>query len=168
MNKQNINSDLKNKLFATDENIVLSALDSLKERGNKNYLPLLFELLLSKPEKTIEKEILTILGTVKDKESIPIFMDAVKEEKFLPIRKEILVACWNNGLDYSPHLNSIVNLIINDEWVIAFEAFTIIENLEHFPQPEETKEIKLKIAGALKSIDEQKVYFLEELLRLIP
>lgn len=168
MNQPKINSAIKNKLFSAKTEEVLWALNTLKDKGNKEYLPILFELLLSKPESEIEKEISKLLGTVKDKDTISVFIEALKEEKFKPIRKEILTTCWQNGLDFSSHINVFVDLIINDEWAVAFEAFTVIENLKHFPPAEEFKETKLKIARALKSANEQKVYFLEEILRMVP
>lgn len=168
MKTPKINSDLKNKMFSTDTNTVITALNALKEKGNKEYLPILFELLLSKPEDEIQKEIMKLLGTVKDKDTVPVFVAALQEKKFSAIKKEILISCWQNGLDYSKHLDIFVGLIIDGEWEVAFEAFTVIENLEHFPVEDEVKEIKLKIARALKSANEQKGYFLEEILRLAP
>lgn len=168
MNKPKINSTLKNKLFSVDTQEVLSALNTLSDKGNKNYLPILFELLRLQPEAEIRKEIIKLLGTIKDKETIPVFIDALQEAKFSAIKKEILNCCWQNGLDFSSHLDVFVNFVINDEWEVAFEAFTVIENLEHFPPEEELKNTKLKIAGALKLANEQKSYFLEEILKLAP
>lgn len=166
MNKSKINADLKNKLFSNDTKVVLSALNSLKDKGNKDYLPMLFELLLSIPEAEIQKEILKLLGTIKDKETIPAFVEALEDKKFSAIWKEILTACWQNGLDFSEHMRVFVDLVIEGEWEVAFEAFTVIENLEFFPPEEELKEIKLTLAGALKKANEQKAYFLEEILKM--
>lgn len=168
MTKIKINQATKNKLFSTDTNEVILALNSLKEKGNKEYLPILFELLLTEPQEAICKEILKLLGTVKDIETIPVFMEAFKDEKFVPIQKTILISCWQNGLDFSNYFDVFIDLIINGDWEVAFEAFTVIENLEYFPAAEELKETKLHIARALKSTNEQKSYFLEEILKMIP
>lgn len=168
MNKPKINYTLKTKLFSTDNNVVLSALNSLKEKGNKDYLPILFELLVAAPEEEIRNEIVKLLGTIKDKNTIPVFIEALHEKKFLAIRKDILTTCWQNGLDFSSHLAVFVDLVIESEWEVTFEAFTVIENLEHFPPEEDVKAIKLKVANALKSADEQKGYFLEKILKLVP
>lgn len=168
MNKPKISTEIKTKLFSSDTFIVLEALDLLKDKGNKNYMPILFELLLSKPEAEVEKEIIQLLGTIKDKEAVPVFIGALTEDKFKTVRKEILTACWQNGLDFSSGIDIFADIVINDEWEVAFEAFTVIENMEHLPAKDDFKETKLKIARALKSANEQKVYFLEELLRMAP
>jgi hypothetical protein len=168
MTQNKINQDIKSKLFSADKNIVLAAIDTLKEKGNKEYLPLLFEILLTESEQEIRNEILKLLGTIKDVDTIPIYMEALKEERLLTIRKELLTSCWQNGLDFSNYFDEFVDLIIDGEWEIAFEAFTVIENLEHFPPEEKMKESKLRIAKALKLANEQKSYFLEELLKMAP
>ena len=166
MNKSKINTELKNKLFSSDTKVVLTAINALKDKGNKDYLPILFELLLSKPEDEVQKEIIKLLGTVKDKDTIPSFIEALKDKKFSAIWKEILTACWQNGLDFSPYMYVFVDLVIVGEWEVSFEAFTVIENLEFLPPAEELKEIKLTLARALKQANEQKAYFLEEILKM--
>lgn len=166
MNKSKINEVLKKQLFSADTDKVLAAINILKDQGNKEYLPILFELMLAGNEAVIEKEIQKLLGTIKDKETIPVFIATLQDEKFKAIRKKVLVVCWQNGLDYSDNIDVFVNLVITEEWETAFEAFTVIENMEHFPSPEVMHPIKLKIAGALKVADEQRAYLLEELLKL--
>lgn len=168
MTQNKINQDTKSKLFSADKNIVLAAINTLKEKGNKEYLPLLFEILLTESEQEVRNEILKLLGTIKDADTIPMFIEALKEKRLLTIRKEILTCCWQNGLDFSNYFDEFVDLIIDGEWEIAFEAFTVIENLEHFPPEEKMKESKLRIAKALKLANEQKSYFLEELLKMAP
>lgn len=166
MTKSKINQQTQKNLFSTDINVVISTLNLLKEKGNKEYLPILFELLLLKPEIEVEKEIIKLLETIKDSSTVAVFVEALKEERFVPIRKNILTCCWQNGLDFSSYIDLFVDLIIEDEWEVAFEAFTVIENLKHFPPAEELKETKLRIANALKSANEQKQYFLEEILKM--
>ncbi|MFV0592498.1 MAG: HEAT repeat domain-containing protein [Draconibacterium sp.] len=166
MKQQKIDTATRDKLFSANSETVLSAIETLREKGNKEYLPILFELLFSAPEEEVKNAILKLLGTVKDKETIPVFIDALQNKKYISIRKEIATACWQNGLDFSGHVHVFADLIINENWEVAFEAFTVIENLEHFPPEEEFKAIRLKVAGALKTADEKKQYFLEEILRM--
>lgn len=166
MNKAKIDQTIKTQLFSADKDKVLTALQKLKAAGNKGYLPILFELMVAGCETEVENEIKKLLGTVKDKETIPVFVHALQEEHFKPIRKEVATICWQNGLDFSNNIEVFVDLVINENWETAFEAFTVIDNLEHFPSPEIMKPIKLKIAGALKLADEKKAYMLEELLKI--
>jgi len=166
MQKDKIDQELQKRLFSSNTETVVAALQSFKDSGNKANLPLIFDLILSKPAPEIVKEIANLLATVKDKETIPVFIDALQDDKYKSIRKNLATACWQNGLDYSLHMDVFIDLIIQEEWEVAFEAFTVIENFDHFPPEAQYKELKLKMAQALRNVDEQKQYFLEEILKM--
>jgi hypothetical protein len=70
-------------------------------------------------------------------------------------------------MDFSDHLPFFVNLVINEDWKIAFEAFTVIENMEYFPGKEVRKQVSDLINKALENASDQKKYFLEEIMTLI-
>ncbi len=125
---------------------------------------MLFDLLNSNPAKEITDEINKLLSTVKDKETTESFIEAVTDKKYKPIRKLILTACWQNGLDFSNYLPVFVDIIINDDWENAFEAFTIIDNFEFLPEQKIVKKAILKIEAAMENANEQKAYFMNEIL----
>lgn len=163
MNSQ-INKKLGQDLFSANPETVISAINRIKEVGNKFYIPLFFDLLNTRPEPEIEREIMALLSTVKEKDTVNTFMRAVEDEKYKPIRKSILTACWQNGLDFSTLLPVFINLIISEPWEVAFEAFTIVDNLEHFPGEAIINTSIQKIEAALPAADGQKQYFLNEIL----
>lgn len=164
MKQEKIDEQIRTKLFSSDTNVVVSAIETIERKGNKLYLPMIFDLLNSFPEPEIETEIKNLLGTVKDKEVINSFMRAIENEKYKPIRKTILTACWQNSLDFSTFLPVFVDLIINEEWEVAFEAFTVVDNLEFLPNNEIIKIAVDKINVALPVATEQNKYFLSEIL----
>lgn len=164
MKQEKIDEQIRTKLFSSDTNVVVSAIETIERKGNKLYLPMIFDLLNSFPEPEIETEIKNLLGTVKDKEVINSFMRAIEDDKYKPIRKTILTACWQNGLDFSTFLPVFVDLIIKEEWEVAFEAFTVVDNLEFLPNNEIIKIAVDKINVALPVATEQNKYFLSEIL----
>ena len=164
MNQGKTDEQIKKNLFSVNTDVVISAIESIQKKGNKLYLPILFDLLNSTPEPEIETGIKNLLGTVKDKESVNSFLRAIEDDKYKPIRKEILTACWQNGLDFSTFLPVFIDLIINEDWEIAFEAFTVIDNLEYLPGQEIIKISVDKIKKALPFACDQNKYFLGEVL----
>jgi hypothetical protein len=167
MQKNLTDNALKAKLFSADTTLIVEALNTLKDKGNTAYLPLLFELLNTNPEAEVDKEIIFILYNLKIKDAVPVLVEAIQNPKYLPIRKKLTAACWQNGLDYSQFLPVFVDLVINEDWETGFEAFTVIENMENFPDKEITGIAKDKIHKALKDAGDQKKYFLHEILSLI-
>jgi HEAT repeat protein len=164
MSQLKIDEQIKNNLFSANADVVISAIEEIQKKGNKLYLPVLFDLLNSNPEPEIETEIKNLLGTVKDKESVNSFMRAIEDDKYKGIRKSILTACWQNGLDFSTFLPVFIDLVIHEDWEIAFEAFTVIDNLEYLPGAEIIKISIAKINNALPQASEQNKYFLNEIL----
>jgi len=164
MNQGKIDEQIKKNLFSAKTELVISALEAIQKKGNKLYIPILFDLLNSSPEPEIAAEIKNLLGTIKDKEAANSFLRAIEDDKYKSIRKEILTACWQNGLDFSTFLPVFINLIIHEDWEIAFEAFTIIDNLEFLPSAEIIKTAVGKINEALPFANEQNKYFLNEIL----
>lgn len=164
MNTEKIDEQIKNKLFSAKTEVVISALEAIKAKGNKLYIPVMFDLLNSSPEHEIEIEIKNLLGTVKDKTTVNSFMRALEDDKYKKIRKTILTACWQNGLDFSTFLPVFIDLIIHEDWETAFEAFTVIDNLEFLPGAEIINLSVLKINEALNHVPEQHKYFLKEIL----
>ncbi|HSO86353.1 MAG TPA: HEAT repeat domain-containing protein [Draconibacterium sp.] len=164
MNQGKIDEQIKKNLFSTKTDVVISAIEAIQRKGNKLYIPVLFDLLNSSPETEIESEIINLLGTVKDKETVNSFVRAIEDDKYKGIRKSILTACWQNGLDFSTFLPVFIDLIIHEDWEIAFEAFTVADNLEYLPSPEIMKISVAKINDAMPTASEQNKYFLSEIL----
>lgn len=163
MKQENINEKLRLALNSEDIEVVKDALEKISVTGNRFYLPLLFDLLNTMPEHEVEVEITKLIGSVKNKESVNTFMRAVEDEKYKPIRQKLLAACWQNGLDFSNFIPVFIDFIINEDWETAFEAFTLIDNLEFLPGEEIINLSKLKIKEAMPSTNEQKRYFLTEI-----
>lgn len=162
MTRKQINTTIKEDLFSAETKTVISAISTIEKKGNNLYIPFLFDLLNSHPEKEIEDKIKQLLATVKDKGSVKSFIEAIQNENYKSILKTILVACWHNGLDFSSYTPVFLDIIINDEWEIAFEAFTIIDNFEYIPEQEIVEKSIQIIDNTLKSVNEQKAYLLEE------
>lgn len=164
MNTEKLDQNIKINLFSTNPEKVVAAVHRIKEIGNKKYLPILLDVLLSHPEEEVEKEIRNVLDTVKLKDTVPVFIDALLNEKYAPVKKILLTACWQNGLDFSNYLPVFIDIVIADDWETSFEAFTVIDNMENTPDPE-TLEISLtKINKALETSTGNNKYFLQEIL----
>ena len=156
MSSDKLDPQIKTDLFSSNTERVISAITLLREKGNKLYLPLLFELLVSQPDNEIVKAIEKLLGSIKSDDSVPYFTEALKNDKFKSIQKSILTACWQNGLDYAGYWPLFVEIVIQEEWETAFEAFTVIENMDNLPEPETAKQIIERIESALKITTGQK------------
>jgi len=167
MEKKKLDKNIEANLFSANTATVTATLNTLKEKGNNAYLPLLFDLLNSNPEAEIEQEIIFILYNLKIIDAVPVLVEALQNPKYLPIRKKLTAACWQNGLDYKNYLPVFVDMVINEDWETGFEAFTVIENMENYPEQDILDIVTEKIRQGLIKANEQQKYFLHEILTLI-
>ena len=167
MNQEKIDSRIRDDLFSAHTDTALKALEQIRTKGNKLYLPLLFDLLASTPEDELQAEILRVLGSVKQPDAVDVFAEALASEKYKLIRKQLLVACWQNGLDFKEQLPLLVDFVINEEWETGFEAFTIIDSLKELPSQNIRNNVSDKISDVLDKTEGNKRYFLKEILIII-
>lgn len=167
MNGGKIDKNIEVRLLSGRSVSVLTALNEIKTKGNIVYLPLLFNLLNSSPDAQIEKEILHILGTLKIQEAASVMAGALQNSDYLQIRKKLTAACWQNGLDFKNYLPVFIELIIREDWETGFEALTVIENMEIYPEKEITEKSITMIHEAMPEVTDKKRYFLQEVLTLI-
>ena len=161
---QQIISNLQSK----KTELVLETIEQLRSSGNLSYMPALFDLLNSSSEKEINSAILKLCSDIKNTEIIPLLIDAILDEKYAGIRKNLISICWENRLDFSSYLPLFVELVINEELEVAFEAYTVIINLEGKVAPEMINREIDKMEAALNQVSEQKKQLLIDIIDFLP
>ncbi|MDP4183793.1 MAG: hypothetical protein Q8862_01360 [Bacteroidota bacterium] len=154
-------------LVSQDPSVVLSALEGIAEKGNCSYISYLAELLHSSSNEEIKTRIIGILNDVKVKDAANELVALLQNKHYQTEWKTLSMCCWGNGLDYTPHLPAFVNIVISEPFETAFEAFTVIENMEGKTTQEQKDNVINKIKSAIPTISEDKVYLLQELIKII-
>ena len=167
MTNRKLDKQLESELFSAQSENVILALNTLKEKGNIHYLPILFDLLKSNPDKEVEEEITKILGNLKVQEAAPVLAEALQEPGYKSIRKPLATACWQNGLDFKEELPVFVDLVIEEDFETGFEAFTVVDSMEKYPEEKVIENVTDRIHESLGDANEQKKYFLHEILTMI-
>lgn len=155
-------------LHSGNHEMIVSAVQELREEGNPAYLPLLFELLHSTTSRSVKKSITGLLAEIKQKEIIPMFVEAIQNKQYTEELQSIVSACWENGLDYSEYLPVFVDLVIEKEFLVAFEAYTVIMNMTGKISNAIKEAESKKIREALRSVNTNKTDLLQDLLEFLP
>jgi len=125
--KENINQKLLSGLNSPDEIIVSSTLGELRMHGNIEVLPTVFTLLFSKKMENLEDEIVNLINDIKDPEAVPVFMEAIKTFRGKNGYEQLVSACWQCGLDFSPYIDQFILLVLEEDYYTSLEAFSVIE-----------------------------------------
>jgi len=93
-------------------------------------------------------------------------IEVLNEEKYLPIRQEILSTIWNTKVDFSNYIDEFVEIAVNGSFMETLDCLTIIENLEGPFMEEDILECQLHLKNYMESKapkDEQKSQLLSEI-----
>lgn len=127
---QNEHTNLLKRLNSADPEIVLQTIEELREEGQTSDFPILLEMLRIVKNPEIKAKITGLFANLKDKATVPLMVEAIQDEKNAPVFQQLVSACWENGMDYTPYLSVFVDLLIDKEFLVAFEAYTVITNME--------------------------------------
>jgi hypothetical protein len=171
MSKDNRTTDQNNllkELSLADPEKVIEALEGLQESGRVSDIPVLIELMNLTQNPEIKSKIAGLFGNLKETDAVPIIIEAIQNQKYAPILKELVSSCWENGLDFSKYLSLFIELLINNDFVISFEAYTVITNNEHrIDQKIIDQEID-RLEKSLPLISEQKRPLILDVIDFLP
>lgn len=161
--------DLLKQLASNDHAAVLQAMVKLERAGNINDLPSIIRIMSGITEASLIKEFTYFLSNVRSVQAPAILAQFLADPDFANIRVELVRACWESDLDYTPHLMLFTRLFIAGDYMLALEAFTVIENtfLERQVSMEILKEILSLISNSLPDQPETKQRLTLELIHVL-
>jgi len=163
-----INQDTITNLQSSNAELVNETINQLSESGNSAYLPFLFELLHATSNDEIKRRIARLLAELKHSDAIPMIVEAIKNKAYTEELQYLVSACWENGMDYSEHLSLFIDLMIQHEFMIAFEAHTVITNMTGKISMAACEQESTKIKNALLQVPVENRQMLEEVLEFLP
>lgn len=145
---QNKKKQIKTDLQSENPLIVLEAIQKLRQEGSPVLLEALIESLCSTENNDIKTSIILFLDDLKDKESVPVILEAIQNVKCKNNKGGIVSSCWKSGLDFSSALDVFLEIFISDEFTIALEAYSVLENnIPILPKEDVDKHLNYLLKG---------------------
>jgi hypothetical protein len=171
MTAEHLHHDHKNileGLKSADSLKVIETLEELRVSGKATDIPLLIELLHLTPNPEIKSKITDLFANLKESDAIPLIVEAIQNQKYAPELKELVASCWENGLDYSNYLTLFVDLLIDGEFMVAFEAYTVVVNMT--AKIDQTKiDVEIdRLEEAMKTATDQKKALILDVIDFLP
>lgn len=156
------------KLNSENPIIIKETLIELREKGTFENTPLLFDLLVKHHNSNIANTIKSFISDIKDSSVKNTIVDYLKNEKYKIIKKDLLTICWESRFDFSDNLDIFVTSLINDDFITAFEALTVIENLNSNISEEIKEEQTNRLKDAILKADNSKQQLIHDAIHIIP
>lgn len=160
--------DILKGLESSNSVKVIETIEELRALGKASDIPLLVELLHLTQNPEIKAKITELFSNLKESDTIPLIIEAIQNQKYAPELKELVASCWENGLDYSNYLTLFVDLLIDSEFLVAFEAYTVIMNMTaKIDQAKIDLEID-RLEEAMQTATEQKKELMLDVVDFLP
>lgn len=115
------------KLFDENEySTLLVNRDGFNKKDND-----IADLIESLLEKEINRqELEEIFKKLKDKNAHAILVESIKKAGKVSEKTKLAAACWETGLDFTSEFLFFVELACQNDFALAMEALTVVENIE--------------------------------------
>ncbi len=165
---QNENKNILRGLESADSLKIIETLEELRISGKVSDIPVLIELLHGSQNPEIKSKICGLFANLKESDAIPLIIEAIQNQKYEPELKELVSCCWENGLDYSNYLTLFVDLLIDSDFLVAFEAYTVILNMISTIDPAKIDAEVDKLEKAMHLASDQKKELILEVIDFLP
>jgi len=118
---QDLNSD--------QDSTVLKAIRKSRTKGTEQVIPILFKVYAATKSNVIQEAITKLVNELKSTNAVePLIKQLSSPQE--NCRLLALSAIWNSGLNVNEYVDEIIQSATNGSFMEAFEALTIIENLD--------------------------------------
>ena len=125
------NKEIIEKINSGDPGLIAEAVKEVQENGDLT----IAQALLQNIEKVTDPHLMTILvnllADIKDNAFREILIQKIQTASAPQIKSELIRIVWESSLDYAPYLNVFLEMLQQEDFSVAFEASTAIENMVH-------------------------------------
>ncbi|MBT3244030.1 MAG: hypothetical protein HN352_12835 [Bacteroidetes bacterium] len=136
-------------LHNQDSEIFLREVDSIRQSGSLDDLSRIINALHYQKEHLNKKALTDLLADIKHEKMTEILIEAMKDEKNNAILADLTQICWESNLNFTEHLPFFANIFLNQQYLVALEAFSVIENT--FLDQTVTDEIRDELVESIKN-----------------
>lgn len=130
--------EILKQLNSEDPEIFAQATEKIKSEGDLTIVPLLFDLLSTGKDHYFTTEIVNLLADIKNRGFVPLLMERIKNTFQPEVKSVFLRISWESSLDFTEYAEDLINILLKDEFIVALEAATTLENLDHLKKDRKT------------------------------
>jgi hypothetical protein len=151
---------------ASSDEAIIGLLAELRETGEDYMLPTILSLLFSARSEKLKNEVVNFLVDLKRKSSIDTIIEAIRQNKRSKDIHLLVSVCWQSRLDFTPYVDTFIDIMEHGNYQGCLEAFTVIENMTENLSGEQLNELKAKFKTVKANSPETKP-LIEELGKLL-
>lgn len=117
-------------LFSSDDKEVMRGLKMVRDHGDPSSIRPMLDVHRSTTSDAVRAEVEAILQSLKTESVVDTLVEALSSDDYVDQRAVILSGLWHSGLFPNEHVDTIVRVAIQGDFMTAIEATTVVENME--------------------------------------
>ena len=167
MTDNNVEQSIIKELSSNNAETVKKTINKLTKKQELYLFPIIIELLNKNIGSELNQVFVSYLNNNKNTDTVDLFADAISNPNNVKILPLLISACWQNGMDYTKHALLFIDTYINEAFVVAIEAFSVIEVMFDTLSENQKSEIITKLKYAIPEMPQEKKKFTKELLFML-
>lgn len=156
--------DVLKRLSSEDPDCRKEAIEIIKTEGDLSIIPALLNLLCSGQNHAITSEVISLLSDIKDNHFKDLLIERIKTTPDALPKSLLLRICWESALDFSEYAEMFAGMLLSEDFIVALEAATILENM-FLPAPETCASITHLLKNA--HTGEEKQFLIDNVLHAL-
>jgi hypothetical protein len=124
------NKILSEQLKSANKELIIETIKSLRNEGNDEVLEILIQVYLNQKDLEINEAIYRFFCDLKNQPSAETVIRLIKNPEYHQAKKMLVSSCWQSRLNYIIYMETFIAMVFNEPFELAFEAFTVVENME--------------------------------------
>ncbi len=154
------NSDILKKIHSGEPEIIAEAVKEIKENGDLTIAEALLQNLAQIQDPRLMTIVANLLADIKDTHFCELLIHSIETTTDSDIKTQLLRIVWESSLNYAAYLDVFLHILREDNFSVAFETSTVIENMVH----NLTEEQQAKLTVTLAEFPEDKKFLAENIL----
>ena len=134
---------------------VLKGIEASRKDGNASTFKAMLDTLKKTDEPDIEAAVIAFLYDLKDEESIPFLIDAIKDPEMEHYQSFLVATFWQSSIDGADYIKDFVDAAIQGDYMTSLEALTVIENFDSSFSSSEILELETDLYQAIEEEEEE-------------
>jgi len=123
------NADILKRLDSKDPKIIKKTLDDIKSNGDVSIISSLLNYLENSKDENVKESIIILLSDIKRTEIRENIIEKIKSTDDTNLKISLLRVCWESPVDFSNYYLFFSELLANENFMIAFEAHTNLDEI---------------------------------------
>ncbi len=142
------------------------ALKEIRESGDEKILRAVTEQYTRFSAST-QKSVGAVFGDIQNQDYVPLLVKLTQGTVDAKVQKMLLTAAWNSRLNFVDYLECYIDFVISADFELAFDAFTLLENVETAVSHQRKHELVDYVKSHISKCKEDTLVLAHDLVKII-